>query len=103
MSPHNPYKQRTGVQKTRVTGVAWATGLDQLTDYMKLVRTEEGQKREEPLYGLLNIDTYTRLYQLNDNEERCIDFPGTNGKTYELAEDEAEVGRLLETLIHTLI
>ena len=92
------------MQKRESQAAAWAIGLDQLTDYMKLVRTEEeGQKREEPLYGLLNIDTYTRLYQLNDNEERCIDFPGTNGKTYELAEDEAEVGRLLETLIHHMI
>lgn len=67
----------------------WASAFDQLTRYMTLVCAEQYPDNEQTLYGAINIGTYTRFYQLNPYKKECIDYPGTNGKCYELAENEA--------------
>ncbi|KAF2464528.1 uncharacterized protein BDR25DRAFT_154785, partial [Lindgomyces ingoldianus] len=73
----------------------WALALDQLTRYMTLVRTEPGQDPTKTLYGAVNIGTYSRFYQLDPYAQQCIDYPGTNGRHYELAKDEAEIHAIL--------
>ncbi|KAF2471331.1 uncharacterized protein BDR25DRAFT_325101 [Lindgomyces ingoldianus] len=71
----------------------------QPAQYMKLVRTERNQDPKRTLYGAVNIGTYTRFYQLDPYEQECIDYPGTNGKCYELAGNEAEIHAILLNLV----
>ena len=76
----------------------WADALRQHTTYLKFVRAESGQA-DQTLYGVVNIETYTRFYQLDPNEHECIDYPGTDGNGYELAENEADIHAILLDLI----
>ena len=62
----------------------WEIDLGQLTRYMKLVRAEPNQDETKALYGAVNIGT--RFYQLDPLQPECIDYPGTDGKLYELAD-----------------
>jgi hypothetical protein len=77
----------------------WREALEQLTRYLKLVRTEKNQDPDQPLYGALNMGTYTRFYMLEPCEPECLDYPSTNGKPYELARDEAEIHAILLDLV----
>jgi hypothetical protein len=77
----------------------WRDALEQLTNYLRLVRAEPTQKPYEMLYGAVNIGTYTRFYQLEPFKQDCVDYPGTDGKPYELAEDEAEIHGILLDLV----
>jgi hypothetical protein len=78
----------------------WRDALDQLTRYLKLVRTEPNQDATQTLYGAVNIGTHTRFYQLDAYQQECIDYPGTNGKVYELADDEANIHAILLDLVY---
>ena len=77
----------------------WAHALEQLTTYLKLVRTEKGQNSDQTLYGAVNIGTYTRFYQLEPYEQECEDYPGTNGKAFELQKDEEDIHNCLNELV----
>ncbi|KAI9787508.1 MAG: hypothetical protein M1839_000038 [Geoglossum umbratile] len=77
----------------------WREALSQLTRYLKLVRAEKNQDAKQTLYGVVNMGTYTRFYQLEHHEPECIDYPGTKGKPYELAKDEAEIHEILLDLV----
>lgn len=77
----------------------WQKALEQLTRYLKLVRAESGQDRDQTLYGAVNIGTFTRFYQLDPQESDCEDYPGTNGNYYELAKDEATIHDILLDLV----
>lgn len=77
----------------------WAAALEQLTRYMTLVRAEPGQDHRRTLYGAVNIGTHTRFYHLEAYQKQCDDYPGTNGKIYELAADEEEVHRILLDMV----
>lgn len=70
---------------------AWAEGLVQLTDYLQLVRSEDGQDLQQTLYGAVDFGTRTRFYQWSRSETECTDYPGTNGKVFEVEKDEEEV------------
>lgn len=76
----------------------WQKAVDQLTRYLKLVYVESNQDRIQTLYGAVIIGTYTRFYQLDPNQAECIDYPGTNGKVYELVADE-EIHTILLDLV----
>ena len=76
--------------------VEWEKALGQLTTYLKLIRAEAQQDSTQTLYASVNIGTYIRFYQLDAYKVECIDFPGTNGKAFELAADEESVRNYLE-------
>ncbi|KAI9764657.1 MAG: hypothetical protein M1840_008154 [Geoglossum simile] len=84
---------------TETQPAEWKEALTQLTRYLKLVRTEDKQDPNQTLYGALNMGTYTRFYLLEPYEPECFDYPGTNGKPYELARDEAEIHAILLDLV----
>lgn len=77
----------------------WRDAVAQLTRYLRLVRTEPRQDATHTLYGAVNIGSYTRFYQLDPDQQECIDYPGTNGKPYELAKDEAGIHAILLELV----
>jgi len=81
------------------SGGGWKMGLSQLTKYMKLVRAERNQEADQDLYGAINIGTHTRFYVLNHDEQICKDFPGTDGKVFELCDDEKGVHEILTELV----
>ncbi|KAH0550937.1 hypothetical protein GP486_007697 [Trichoglossum hirsutum] len=72
----------------------WTEALNQLTSYLKMVRTEQGG--DDILYGIVTIGTYARFYYLAPNEQAMDDYPTTEtGSAYELKNDEAEIHKLL--------
>jgi len=74
-------------------GSKWAEALEQLTNYLTLVRTE--QTGNEVLYGIVTIGTYVRFYFLEPGELTMEDYPTTEtGKAYELKDDEAEIHKV---------
>jgi len=76
----------------------WVEALDQLTNYLKLVRTEQGGN--DILYGIVTIGTYVRFYYLVPNEQAMKDYPTTEtGNAYELKNDEAEVHKVLNEYV----
>ena len=48
---------------------------------------------------MVNIGTHTRFYQLDPYTYECIDYQGTNGKIFELKNDEKEVHDMLNELV----
>lgn len=76
---------------------AWAEAVEQLTDYLKLVRTE--QRDDKPLYGIVTVGHYSRFYLFTPGENHLTDYPGTNGKLYEFKNDEAQIEKLLNELV----
>ncbi|MCJ1441308.1 MAG: hypothetical protein MMC23_001794 [Stictis urceolatum] len=77
----------------------WETALAQLTEYLKLVRTESAKKHEQTLYGAACIGRYTRFYQLNPSDQQCVNYPGTSGNLLELAEDESMIHKILSEIV----
>lgn len=76
----------------------WSEALEQLTNYMKLVRSEQGGK--EVLYGAVTIGTYVRFYYLMPGEQTMQDYPSpVTGKAYELKTDEGNVHKILNELV----
>ena len=76
----------------------WSEALEQLTNYMKLVRSEQGG--EEVLYGAVTIGTYVRFYYLMPGEQTMQDYPSPEtGKAYELKTDEENVHKILNELV----
>ncbi|KAI9773440.1 MAG: hypothetical protein M1840_007656 [Geoglossum simile] len=76
----------------------WIAAVNQLTNYLKLVRTE--QDRDQVLYGAVTIGTYVRFYFLRPGEQTIEDYPTTEtGKAYELKDDEAEVHKVLNEYV----
>jgi len=75
----------------------WAEAVEQLTDYMTLVRTE--QKDDIALYAIVTVGHYSRFYLFTPGENHLTDYPGTNGKFFEFKNDEAQIERLLNELV----
>ena len=76
----------------------WSEALEQLTSYMKLVRSEQG--REEVLYGAVTIGTYVRFYYLMPGEQTMQDYPSPETrKAYELKPDEENFHKILNELV----
>lgn len=63
----------------------WMNTLAQLSNAMRLVRAEDDQDQVKTLYGMVHIGAYTRFHQLDDVEQKGVGYPGTNGKSYEIA------------------
>ncbi|KAH0538229.1 hypothetical protein FGG08_005148 [Glutinoglossum americanum] len=79
-------------------GSKWAEALEQLTNYLTLVRAE--QTGNEVLYGIVTIGTYVRFYFLEPGELIMEDYPTTEtGKAYELKDDEAEIHKVLNDCV----
>lgn len=76
---------------------AWEEAVDQVTDYLKLVRTEQGN--EKTLYVIATVGHYSRFYYLNPAKNKLTDYPGTNGKPFEFKNDEANIESLLNDLV----
>lgn len=85
------------MSNSRLKRPSGGEAVGQVTDYLKLVRTEQGN--DKTLYAIVTIGHYSRLYLLNPNDSEMSDFPGTNGKYYEFKNDEADIERLLNALI----
>jgi hypothetical protein len=76
----------------------WSAALEQLTAYLKLVRTEQGDTGT--LYGIVTIETYVRFYSFEPKEQTMWDYPTTQtGKAYELKNDETEVHKVLNEFV----
>lgn len=76
----------------------WTFVLEQLTNYLKLVRTEESEA--DILYGAVTIGTYVRFYFLVPGEQNARDYPSSKtGKAYELELDEADIHDILNELV----
>jgi hypothetical protein len=76
----------------------WVDALEQLTNYLKLVRTE--QEGNGILYGIVCIRTCVRFYFLEPGEQTMEVYPTTEtGKPYELKDDEAEVHKVLNEYV----
>jgi hypothetical protein len=76
----------------------WIEGVDQLTNYLKLVRTEQGGN--DVLYGAVTIETYVRFYYFMPQEQTLRDYHTTvTGKAYELKDDEDEVHKILNEYV----
>ncbi|KAI9765555.1 MAG: hypothetical protein M1839_005421 [Geoglossum umbratile] len=72
----------------------WIEAVEQLTNYLKLVRTE--QIGNQVLYGAVTIRTYVRFYFLMPNKPVMEDYPSTEtGEAYELKHDQEEVHKIL--------
>jgi hypothetical protein len=79
-------------------GSRWTEALEQLTNYLKLVRNEQTGK--EILYGIVTIGTHVRFYFLNPYEPTMEDYPTTETrKAYELKDDEAEIHKVLNEVV----
>ncbi|KAI4275265.1 MAG: hypothetical protein L6R35_006282, partial [Caloplaca aegaea] len=76
----------------------WSEALEQLTNYLKLVRAE--QAGNETLCGAVTIGTYVRFYHLTPGEQTMQDYPSpVTGKAYELKSDEENVHEILNELV----
>lgn len=73
----------------------WRAALNQLTDYLKLVRTE--QTNDEILYDVVTIGTYCRFYELHPSEGTMRDFIDPN--IFELKTNEKDVHEILLRLV----
>ena len=76
---------------------AWAEAVEQLTDYLKLVRTE--QRDDKILYAIVTIGHYSRFYLFAPGDYHMTDYPGTNGRVFEFKEDEAQIDAILNELV----
>ena len=78
---------------------AWAEAVEQLTDYLKLLRTEQKDDNDKPLYAIVTVGHYSRFYIFAPGENHVTDYPGTNGKLLEFKKDEAQIESLLNELV----
>ncbi|KAF3480153.1 uncharacterized protein GIQ15_05500 [Arthroderma uncinatum] len=75
----------------------WADITKRLTEYLELVRTEQGD--EETLYGIAAIGSCLRFYYLVPHGQALQDYPTENtGGSYDLKRDEAENHNILTEL-----
>ena len=86
-------------RRGKETTAGWKGALDQLTRYMKLVRTEKDQDPTQTLYGVVNIGTYTRFYKHEEGEDTCDDYPHHTEQPWELCKHEKEIHSILEELV----
>ncbi|KAK2785903.1 hypothetical protein FQN53_007279 [Emmonsiellopsis sp. PD_33] len=79
----------------------WEQAVRQLTNYLKLVRTEQHQHAaDEILYAAVTIGTYVRFYYLVPKELELRDYKSTRtGDYYELKDDEGEVHKILTEFV----
>jgi len=76
----------------------WEEAVNQLTNYLKLVRAEQGGNNI--LYGAVTIGTYVRFYSFMPGEQKLRDYPSSfTGKAYELKDDENEVHKILSEYV----
>jgi hypothetical protein len=76
---------------------AWAVAVEQLTAYLKLVRTEQ-LAFKDTLFGIVTIGRWSRFYELQDGASTLNDYPGTGGKYYDFKESEDEMDAILYQL-----
>ena len=74
----------------------WKAAVNQLKEYLKLVRTEQG--RGNTLYAIVTVGQYSRFYFLASDVDELTDYPGTSGKAFEFKDDEIEIENLLNKL-----
>ncbi|KAK2768353.1 hypothetical protein FQN54_000207 [Arachnomyces sp. PD_36] len=79
----------------------WEDYVEELADYLRLVRSEEEEEEEEEgdtdsiLFGVVSIESYVRFYYLSC-DRGFLDYPTTRtGGSYELKEDEGEIHGIL--------
>ncbi len=89
---HHVLKKRSESSGYETQKTVWVDALEQLTNYLKLVRTEQGG--EDILYGNVTIGTYTRFYMLKPGEEIMHDYV-EQPDPLELKQDEEIVHRIL--------
>ncbi|KAK2805762.1 hypothetical protein FQN50_006038 [Emmonsiellopsis sp. PD_5] len=79
----------------------WEEAVQQLTSYLKLVRTEQHQQAaNETLYAAVTIGTYVRFYYLLPKEPMLKDYETTRtGDYYELKDDEDEIHKILTEFV----
>ncbi|KAM5453843.1 hypothetical protein MaudCBS49596_002467 [Microsporum audouinii] len=72
----------------------WGEAVEQLAQYLKLVRAEQGSSHL--LYAAITIGTYVRFYYLEPLEQTLTDYPTTRtGDFYELKLNEDEIHNVL--------
>ncbi|CAG8980370.1 hypothetical protein HYALB_00013717 [Hymenoscyphus albidus] len=72
----------------------WEWAVEKLTQIMVQRRTEE-RLDGQAMFGVVSIGRYNKFYQLNSREEKCVAYPRTEGRCYEIAADEEELHLLL--------
>jgi hypothetical protein len=82
----------------------WAAAVDQLTEYLKVVRAEQTRIGEDAynLYGAVAIGTFVRFYcfePVNDGELRGYPLTQETGQAFELKGDEEEIHKVLNEFV----
>ncbi|KIJ26658.1 hypothetical protein M422DRAFT_272230 [Sphaerobolus stellatus SS14] len=75
----------------------WAEAVEQLTEYLGLVRKE--QTNDRTLYAIATVGHYSRFYQMTTTSNTLEDFPGTDGAYFEFKKDEAQIEYYLDRLV----
>jgi hypothetical protein len=86
---------RRGRNVTQIS--KWSEAVHQLEKYMRLVRAENGA--DNALYAAISIRTYVRFYHVPSGGQELMDYPSTNGKAYELEDNEKEVHDILNQYV----
>ncbi|CAG8980464.1 hypothetical protein HYALB_00012056 [Hymenoscyphus albidus] len=58
----------------------WDAGLEKLTGLMLRSRAKD-KSEDKTMYGWVNIEGYTRLYQIDVGQQKCIDLEDTGGES----------------------
>jgi hypothetical protein len=73
----------------------WRGALNQAIEYVQLIRVEAHQNSELPIYIVIGIGTYLRVYIHRKGEKDAEDFPMSGAQLLELAKDEEKVHNIL--------
>ena len=76
---------------------AWEGAVNQLTRYLKLVRSEQPAVKDT-LFGIVTIGRWSRFYELQHEDGTLKDYPGTGGEYYDFKDNENEIDNLLYQL-----
>ncbi|KAL9131738.1 MAG: hypothetical protein Q9217_000413 [Psora testacea] len=76
---------------------AWEEAVDQLTRYLKPVRTDQREVKDT-LFGIVTIGRWSRFYELPQGDGTLKDYPGTGGIYYDFKDNENEMDDLLYQL-----
>ncbi|KAM5470184.1 hypothetical protein MauCBS54593_004068 [Microsporum audouinii] len=91
---NNGESRKVVLMKNETQAYHWGEAVEQLTQYLKLVRAEQGSSHL--LYAAITIGTYARFYYLEPQEQTLTDHPTTRtGDFYELKLNEDEIHNVL--------
>lgn len=82
------------------SSATWTQAADQLVAYIRNNWAGDSQNGQDTVYGSVNIGRYTRFYVLEESAPDLEDYPGTNGRLFELRRDEREIHQILCEIKH---